>query len=433
MRDILPERMRVRQYAMGILRDTFESFGFQPLETPAMEYAETLTGKYGEEADRLLYQFEDRGGRRVGLRYDLTVPLCRVVASYAELPRPFKRYQIAPVWRAERPQKGRYREFWQCDVDTVGSASMLADAELLGVATQALRHLGFVDFRIKLNSRKLLVALAEYAGVPPDQAVGVYRAIDKLEKVGVEAVRSELLEEGLSGQAADRLLELVQMHAPEAADLLAQVEKQLAAYPLGVEGARELGEVMGYAEALGIRPGECQVDLSMVRGLEYYTGPILEAVVERPRIGSIIGGGRYDHLVGLLGGQDEPATGLSFGLERIIDVLEELHMAPAEVCRPLTQVLVTVFSPGSASESLGLAQELRAAGIRTEVYLGADRLGAQLRYASRKGIPFVIIQGPDELAAGQLTVRDMAGDGQQRMSRDAAALWLRERLANASG
>ncbi len=425
MRDILPERMGVRQYAIGILRQTFERFGFQPLETPAMEYAETLTGKYGEEADRLIYQFEDRGGRKVGLRYDLTVPLCRVVASYPELPRPFKRYQIAPVWRAERPQKGRYREFYQCDVDTVGTRSMLADAELLGVATTALRALGFSEFRIKLNSRKLLVALAEYAGVPADLAGGVYRAIDKLEKVGVEAVRGELLEEGLSSDAADMLLELVRMEGATASDLLSAVERRLADYPPGVEGAKELTEVMAYAQALGVTPQECQVDLSMVRGLDYYTGPILEAVVERPRIGSIIGGGRYDHLVGMLGGQDVPATGLSFGLERIIDVLEELEMAPSEARQTIAQVLVAIFSPETASESLRLAQELREEGIRTETYLGTDKLGAQLRYASRKGIPFVAIMGPDEVQRGEVTLKAMAGESQQSVSRAGVVARLR--------
>lgn len=425
MRDILPERMGVRQYAIGILRQTFERFGFQPLETPAMEYADTLTGKYGEEADRLLYLFQDRGGRQVGLRYDLTVPLCRVVACYPDLPRPFKRYQIAPVWRAERPQKGRYREFYQCDVDTVGSASMLADAELLGVATAALRQLGFSGYRIKLNNRKLLVALAEYAGVPAAQAGGVYRTIDKLEKVGQEAVRAELREEGLSTEAASRLLELVQCQAASATELLSSVQTQLADYPAGVAGAQELAELLEYAAALGITPAECQVDLSMVRGLEYYTGPILEAVVEKPRIGSIIGGGRYDGLVGLIGGPDTPATGLSFGLERIIDVLEELEMAPAEVRQTAPQVLVTVFSPEGTADSLRLGQELRAAGVRTEVYLGKDRLGAQLRYASRKGIPFVAILGPDEVARGEVTVKAMSGDGGQSvMPRSAVAAWV---------
>ena len=432
MRDILPDRMGVRQYAIGVLRETFERFGFQPLETPAMEYAETLTGKYGEEADRLLYQFEDRGGRRVGLRYDLTVPLCRVVASYPELPRPFKRYQIAPVWRAEKPQKGRYREFWQCDVDTVGSASMLADAELLGVATSALRRLGFASFRIKLNNRKLLVALAEYAGVPPAQAGGVYRAIDKREKVGVEAVEKELLEEGLPLAAARRLLELVQLRSDNATDLLAEVRRQLADYPLGVEGTNELEEVMRYAEALGVTAEECQIDLGMVRGLEYYTGPILEAVVERPRIGSLIGGGRYDRLVGLMGGGDVPATGLSFGLERLIDVLEELEMAPPEVRQRTAQVLVTVFGPETVAESLRLAQELRSAGLRTEVYLGTDRLGAQLRYASRRGIPFAVILGPDEMAQGEVTMKAMTGEGQERVPRAEVGAWLRKQVGAAA-
>jgi histidyl-tRNA synthetase len=257
------------------------------------------------------------------------------------------------------------------------------------------------------------------------QAGGVYRAIDKLEKVGQEAVQSELLEEGLSAQAASRLLELVQRQADSAAELLASVQAELSEYPAGIAGAQELAELMEYAAALGITPEECQVDLSMVRGLEYYTGPILEAVVEKPRIGSIIGGGRYDGLVGLMGGPDLPATGLSFGLERIIDVLEELEMAPAEARQTAPQVLVTVFNPEGAADSLRLAQELRAAGVRTEVYLGKDKLGAQLRYASRKGIPFVAILGPDEVARGEVTVKAMAGDGGQALvARGALPAWV---------
>jgi histidyl-tRNA synthetase len=302
---------------------------------------------------------------------------------------------------------------------------MLADAELLGVATSALRQLGFTGFRIKLNNRKLLVGLAEYAGVPPAQAGGVYRAIDKLEKVGEEAVRAELLEEGLAEPAASRLLELVQRKATSAAELLASVQVELADFPAGIAGAQELAELMEYASALGITPEECQVDLSMVRGLEYYTGPILEAVVEKPRIGSIIGGGRYDGLVGLMGGPDLPATGLSFGLERIIDVLEELEMAPPEARQTAPRVLVTVFNPEGTAESLRLAQELRSAGIRTEVYLGKDRLGPQLRYASRKGIPFVAILGPDEVGRGEVTVKVMAGEGAQVViDRKALAAWV---------
>ena len=244
MRDILPEKMILRQYVIGVLRSVFESYGFEPLETPAIEYAEVLEGKSGDEADTLMYRFEDRGGRRVGLRYDLTVPLARVAASYGDLIKPFKRYQIAPVWRAERPQRGRFREFYQCDVDTVGSKSLLADAEVVAVAQTALTRLGFARFRIKLNNRKLLAALGEYAGVPAERVGGLYRAIDRIDKAGVEAVRSELTDSGIDPETAGRLLDLVRVSG-EPENVLARTSETLAALPGATTGVNELTELVG--------------------------------------------------------------------------------------------------------------------------------------------------------------------------------------------
>jgi histidyl-tRNA synthetase len=412
MRDFLPARMILRQYVVGVLREVFERFGFEPLETPAIEYAETLEGKFGDEADKLIYRFEDRGGRRVGLRYDLTVPLARVVAMYPELVKPFKRYQIAPVWRAEKPQKGRYREFYQCDVDVVGSASMLADAEVVAVADFALVRLGFSRYRIKLNDRKILTALGQYAGVPAESLGGIYRAIDKLEKVGAEAVHGELASQGIPADTIARLLDLVQVQG-EPAGVFAQLRERLAAVPRGAEGVGELEQVVTYLEELGIGPERYQVDLSMVRGLEYYTGPIFEAVVEEPRIGSICGGGRYDNLVGTFSGQSHPAVGISVGLERIIDVLEELGLVEGRLRQTTTAVLVTVFGPETRAASLALVGDLRRAGINAEVFLGLEKLPNQLRYASRKGIPFVAILGPDEVAKDVVLVKEMA-TGEQR-------------------
>jgi histidyl-tRNA synthetase len=423
MRDILPDKMILRQYVIGVLRDVFETYGFEPLETPAIEYAEVLEGKSGDEADTLMYKFEDRGGRRVGLRYDLTVPLARVAAAYGDLVKPFKRYQIAPVWRAERPQRGRFREFYQCDVDTVGSRSLMADAEVVAVAQAALSRLGFRRFRIKLNNRKLLTAFGEFAGVPGDRVGGLYRAIDRIDKVGIDAVRRELVDSGIAPDAADRLLALVRVSG-EVDQVLASARDTLSALPGALAGVDELSELVMYLREMGIPREQYEIDLSMVRGLGYYTGPIFEAVVDEPKVGSICGGGRYDNLVGVFSNQDLPAVGISVGLERIIEVIEELRLGPKSLGKTLTQVLVSVFAPATLPQSLKLVQELRAAGINSEVYLGTDRLPNQLRYASRKGIRLVLIVGPDEVAAERVVIKDLIDGKQTAVSRAGVATAL---------
>jgi histidyl-tRNA synthetase len=423
-RDFLPERMILRQYVINKLQTVFENFGFEPLDTPAIEYAEVLEGKYGEEADKLLYRFEDRGGRHIGLRYDLTVPLARVVATHPELARPFKRYQIAPVWRAEKPQKGRYREFWQCDVDTVGSSSMLADAEVICVAYDALRRLGFERFRIKINNRKILAAIAEHIGVASENAAHVFRSIDKLDKIGVEGVRRELSEGGLDSTLIEKLLQFLRVR--DRADVvLSELASKLADNLQGVEGIKELGELVQQLQWLGVSDENFEIDCSMVRGLDYYTGPIFETVVEEPKIGSISGGGRYDNLVGLFVNRPVPATGVSLGLERIVDVLEELHLGDVPNLKTVTTALVTVFGPETLGHSLRLSTELRGADIQTEVYLGKDKLGNQLRYASRKGIPYAVILGPDEIAAGRVLVKNMASEQQVTLDQNDVVAYIR--------
>jgi histidyl-tRNA synthetase len=414
MRDFLPERMILRHWVMGQLRTTFESFGFEPLDTPAVEYADTLKGKYGEEADKLIYAFEDRGGRPVGLRYDLTVPLARVVASYQELPKPFKRYQIAPVWRAERPQKGRYREFWQCDVDTVGTTSPLADAEILMVVAGALGRLGFKQYTIRINNRKVLSALAHELGLEGEAALAFFRSLDKLDKIGVEGVRKELAERGLSQDVTDRVFDFVDATGSNA-EVIAGLERRLGGSDLARQGIAELRAVSDALGASGVGEGQYRVDLSMIRGLDYYTGPIFEVVVDEPKIGSISGGGRYDGLIGMFSRQDVPATGGSVGLERIIDVIEDLGMQPAGLAGTVTEVLVTVFSSETQAASLGLARDLRGAGLRVEVALTGDRLPNQLKYAARRGIPAVAIVGPDEVAAGQVMLKDMRSGEQVKL------------------
>ncbi len=429
-RDLLPETMQIRQYVIGVLKEIFERFGFEPLETPAIEYAETFEGKSDEETDKLIYKFKDRGNRRIALRYELNVALARVIAMYPELVKPFKRYQMGPVWRADKPQKGRYRELWQCDIDSVGTSSMLADAELIIIVYEALTRLGFEHFTIKINNRKILSSLAQYVGVPETQSGNIYRAIDKLEKIGAEGVRAELINTGLNETISDRLLDLVQEKGDNE-KLIAEMKEKLVGFPKGLEGVIELEGIINYLEDAEVSDKYYQIDLSMVRGLGYYTGPIFETVVEKPKIGSLGGGGRYDNLVGIFSKQNYPATGYSFGLERIIDVIEELNMIPSSVGKTITQALVTTFDSGLAGASLNLANKLRDKGIRTEMYLKEnDNLGKQFRYADRKGIPYVLILGPDEKREGSVTVKDMKSGEQISLSEDKVADFINNKLSS---
>lgn len=421
MRDILPQKMILREYVIGVIRQVFEQFGFEPLQTPAIELEEMLMGKYGPDAERLIYSAGHEGGKeRLALRYDLSVPLSRVVAQYPDLLKPFKRYQIAPVWRAERPQKGRYREFYQCDADTVGSASMLADAETLNVTYEILTRLGFRQFVINLNDRKLLIGIGQYAGVPAEQLGSLYRSIDKLDKIGLDGVVGELRKNGIPEDAIRRLLELLQIEGTNQ-EVVARLRAVLAAYPAALEGIDELDEIRGYLEAIGIPERFYPIVPTMVRGLEYYTGPIYETIVQEPKIGSITGGGRFDKLVGMFSNRSLPATGTTIGIERIIDVMDELRMFPPGVGQTVTQVLVTRFSPALVAESLKAASLLRQAGLNTELYFENDALGKQVSYANRKGIPYVLILGPDELAAGLVTLRDLVAKQQMTVPRDQAA------------
>ncbi len=418
MRDILPEQMIRRQYVIDVIRDVFEEFGFEPLQTPALELSEVLTGKYGPDAEKLIYQAGHAGGREdLSLRYDLSVPLCRVVAMHPQLPKPFKRYQIDPVWRAERPQKGRYRQFFQCDADTVGTESMLADAENVTLIYQVLTRLGFEQFEININDRKLITGIGQFAGVPDAQLGGLYRSIDKLDKIGLAGVRDELAANQIPEPVIEKLLPLLQIEG-DTATVLNALSEQLGDSEVTREGIAELEELNGYLTTLGVPDEFYRINVSMVRGLEYYTGPIYETVVEEPKIGSITGGGRYDELIGSFSRQGYPATGTSFGIERIIDVMEEFDMFPAAIGKTVTQVLVTVFDAELAQESLKLATLLRQDGIRTEVYCRSTRLSTQIKYADTKGIPYAVILGSDEVEAGTVAIRDLASREQQIVPRE---------------
>ncbi|MBI3913935.1 MAG: histidine--tRNA ligase, partial [Chloroflexi bacterium] len=342
--------------------------------------------------------------------YDLTVPLTRVVAMYPELVKPFKRYQIAPVWRAERPQKGRYREFYQCDADIVGSKSMLADAEIVTMIYAVLTALGFKAFVTKINNRKLLTGIGQYAGVPKESLGGLYRSIDKLDKIGADGVRAEMEQNNIPASVIDKMMQLVAL-PPNA---FGEMREMLGDVPIAMEGLEELEELQEFLAQAQLPMTNYQFDFSMVRGLAYYTGPIYETVVTEPKIGSLTGGGRYDELIGMFSrsGESLPVTGTSLGIERIIDVMEELAMFPASVGRTMTQALVTVFDRERIGVSIRVANQLRGAGINTELALDADGLGKQLKYAAAKAIPFAVIIGPDEAAAGKATLRDMASGEQ---------------------
>ncbi len=430
-RDFLPEQMYRRQHAIGVIREVFERYGYEPLETPSLERLEVLSGKYGDEGEKLIFRLLRRGTglesllagekefvvRRYedlveeALRYDLTVPLSRVVAMHQnELVFPFKRYQIQPVWRADRPQRGRYREFYQCDVDTVGSHSMLADAEAIAIVYDALRSLGFKNFRIRLNNRKILNGILTYAGVPAEQTTDVLIAIDKLEKVGFDGVRRELRGRGLSEVAVKKIFAVLETTG-DRERALTELQRAYGEVEELVRGAAELQEVAEGLDALGVPSEAWTVDLFLARGLGYYTGPIHEAVIEEPKIGSLTGGGRYDQLIGMFLGRDIPATGVAFGLERIIDVMGQLNLFPER--KTATRVLVTVFDRSTLADTLRYAQALRQKGVPTQSFLEAAKLKKQLAYADRKGIPFVVILGPDEIANQRATLKNLE-TGEQR-------------------
>jgi histidyl-tRNA synthetase len=425
MRDILPQKMLQRQYVIGEIEKVFQRFGFEPLQTPVLELRETLMGKYGEDAEKLIYDARHREGKEeLSLRYDLTVPLTRVVAMYPDLVKPFKRYQIAPVWRAERPQKGRYREFYQCDADIVGSPSMLADAEIITMIYTVLRTLGFQTFVTKINNRKILTGIGQYAGVPNELLGGLYRSIDKLEKIGVDGVREEMIRNAIPESVVDKMIDLISIQPND----LSELRERLREIPIALEGLDELEQLATFLNAAGVPHTHYQFDFAMVRGLAYYTGPIYETVVTEPKIGALTGGGRYDELVGLFSKHSLPTTGTSFGIERIIDVMDELAMYPASIGKTVTHVLVTVFNRDLVGVSLRMANLLRAAGINTELALEIEGLGKQLKYAAAKAIPFVVIIGPDENAAQQATLRDMTTGEQTLVAQEELAMALKRKL-----
>lgn len=424
-RDFTPVEMARRNYIFDTIKDVFRLYGFSPIETPAMENLSTLMGKYGEEGDKLLFKILNSGDflRDVdpalmtsenvtrlaarlcekGLRYDLTVPFARFVVMHRnDLQFPFKRYQIQPVWRADRPQKGRYREFYQCDADVVGSDSLLNEIELLEMIDEVFRRLK-VRVTIKLNNRKVLAGIAELIGCP-DKIIDITVAIDKIDKIGLDNVRSELLERGIPAEGIDRLTPLLTLSGTTT-ERLAALRELLAGVEIGQKGIEELSEVIEGVESLGL---ECdlELDVSLARGLNYYTGTIIEVKARDVEIGSITGGGRYDNLTGVFGMPGLSGVGISFGADRIYDVLNALDLYPAAV-EESVKVMFTNLGNAEAAAALKAAKALRADGISAEVYPDAAKMKKQMSRANELHVPYVAIIGESELAEGKVTLKNM--------------------------
>ena len=436
-RDFSPIEMAKRNYIFNTIKDVFLLYGFQQIETPAMENLSTLMGKYGEEGDKLRFKILNSGdylkdapqqmlGERdslhltsriseKGLRYDLTVPFARYVVQHRnDLPMPFKRYQIQPVWRADRPQRGRYREFYQCDADIVGSDSLINEIELISIIDEVFKRFG-VNIVIKLNNRKILSGVAEVIGAP-DRLIDITVAIDKIDKIGLDNVNAELLEKGLQPTAIDALKPLLTL-AGTNDEKLATLAQLLATSEIGQKGLDEMRYVMSHVQDLGIQ-STVELDVSLARGLNYYTGTILEVKALDVEMGSITGGGRYDNLTGVFGMPGLSGVGISFGADRIFDVLNTLDLYPADTSAS-ARVLFVNFGEAEAAMCLKHIKQLRAAGISAELYPDSTKMKKQMAYANERHMPYVAIIGDNELKDGTIAVKNMATGDQQSLTIDA--------------
>lgn len=424
-RDFSPAEMMRRQYIFNTISGVFRTYGFAPLETPAMENLSTLLGKYGDEGDKLLFKILNSGDYAAGLdaealrsaskicekglRYDLTVPFARYVVQHqSEIAFPFKRYQIQPVWRADRPQKGRYREFYQCDVDVIGSRSLLNEVELIGIVEEVFRRLG-IDVTLKMNNRKILFGIAEVMG-HADKMIDITVAIDKLEKIGLDNVKAELRERGIEDAAIEKLQPILELQG-STIEKINRLGEILAASPTGLQGIAEMRTIFDYVERQGIAL-PIELDLSLARGLNYYTGAIFEVKANDFAIGSICGGGRYDNLTGIFGMPDVSGVGISFGADRIYDVMVGLELFPQEVDFA-TKVLFVNLGADEEGVALKALHAVRAEGVSAEIYPDAGKMKKQMEYANRRNIPFVVIIGSNEIAEGKATIKDMRS-GEQR-------------------
>ena len=413
-RDTLPAQMNVRLKLIATIREVYERYGFQPLDTPAQEYRVTLMG-YGEENTKQIFEFENPEKEEVALRFDLTVPLARVVAQYPDLPLPFRRYQVAPVWRADKPDPGRYREFLQFDIDAVGVSSLAADVEILCALYDTFQALGLHRALIRFSDRKVLNSLLDFAGIPHTAAHGVFRILDKLEKIGIDHVTAELTGGrfdasgdripglGLELRQVDKIREFIALPHGKRKDVLSAYSSLFVNVSSSEESVRELEFLCASLDGMGIPDENVSLDLSIARGLDYYTGPVFEAVLlDAPEFG----GGRYDSLVERFLGRKIPAVGGSIGVDRLLAALQKLNSASA--IPATSQVLVTVMEPGRLADYMQLTRRVRSAGINAELYLGEEKgLRKQLQYADRLKIPIAILIGSEEFAQGTVTLKNL--------------------------
>lgn len=433
-RDFPPAVMLRREFILDTIRSVYKKFGYQPIETPSMEKLSVLTGKYGEEGDRLIFKILNSGDflskakhtddykkltpeiSEKALRYDLTVPFARfVVMNQNEISFPFKRYQIQPVWRGDRPQKGRYREFYQCDADVVGSDSLIYEAEFISIYDEALSKLGLKDFSIRVSNRKILNGYAEAVG-QNDKFQDICTAIDKLDKVGNSGVKKELMERGVPEASADQLLEMITFSGTNA-EKLAYLEKLFENSESGKQGIAEMREVFGYYEHLDAYNGTVVFDLTLARGLTYYTGTIYEVVTNEVKMGSICGGGRYDNLTGVFGKPGLSGVGISFGVDRIYDVMMELNLFDESATQG-TEVMLINFGGDSLATSLQVLSKLRSEGISAEIYPDAAKLKKQFTYANRKSVGYTLTIGDNEIASGKYQLKNMSTGEQKALSLD---------------
>jgi histidyl-tRNA synthetase len=434
-RDFGPDQMVKRNHIFDTIRQTFQRYGFLPLETPTMENLSVLMGKYGEEGDQLLFKILNSGDfaegltetdlqagskklaakiAEKGLRYDLTVPFARYVVMHRnDIAFPFKRYQIQPVWRGDRPARGRYREFYQCDADVVGTDSLLCEAEIVLMVHEVLSKLGIRDFTLKINNRKILTGITEVIGAEGKEGE-LCVAIDKLDKIGQEAVIQELLERGITDVSINKLAPVFNMDG-HASDKFAQLKKWLSTSETGLKGIAELEAVWQTVRDFGLSNEQMELDITLARGLSYYTGAIFEVKALGVQMGSISGGGRYDNLTGTFGLKDVSGVGISFGVDRIFDVMEELKLFPS-TSSTTTRVMFTQFDAEAGRYALPLLKQLREAGINAELYPDASKLKKQLDYANQKNIPYVILIGSEEMQTGQLTLKNMQTGEQQKLT-----------------
>ena len=431
-RDFLPVEMARRNYIFDTIRSVFRAFAFEPIETPSLENLSTLMGKYGEEGDKLLFKVLNSGDfmegvdfnqdyHKVapqicdrGLRYDLTVPFARFVVQHRDqVVFPFRRYQLQPVWRADRPQKGRYREFYQCDADMIGSPSLLNELELVQMIDMVFGKLG-INVCVKINNRKVLAGIAEMIGAP-DKMVDITVAIDKLDKIGLDNVRAELSERGLTAEQIAALDPVFSLNG-SAAEKIAALEAMFVNVEVGQRGAAELKELFGYIDAAGLKC-DVELDLTLARGLNYYTGAIFEVKAKDVQIGSICGGGRYDNLTGIFGMPDVSGVGISFGADRIYDVLTELNAFP-EGLEQAARVMFSNYGAAEQAACIGIAARLRAAGISALIYPDAAKMKKQMDFANRKQMPFVAFVGENEMRDGTVTLKNMTDGSQKTLSVD---------------